>query len=89
MFESLINLIVASILALLPTSAPAPAPAPAPVAPVVAPAPVAMPPVSTIGGVEVPYGLDCEEDEVIYLLPSPHPLGVDYDAIGCVHVDSL
>lgn len=87
MFETLINLIVASILALIP-AAPAAAPAPAAPAPVavVAPAPE---PVATIAGTPVPSDLSCEEDEVIALLPSPYPMGVDYDAIGCVHIDSL
>lgn len=48
-----------------------------------------MQPTSTIAGTPVPFGLSCEEDEVIALLPSPYPLGVDYDAIGCVHIDAL
>lgn len=42
-----------------------------------APAPV----VSTIGGTPVPFGLDCEEDEVIYFTGP--------DTLACVHVDSL
>jgi hypothetical protein len=87
MIETLINLIVASILALIP-AAPAAAPAPAAPVAVVAPAP-AMQPTSTIAGTPVPFGLSCEEDEVISLLPSPYPMGVEYDAIGCVHIDSL
>lgn len=42
-----------------------------------APAPV----VSTIGGTEVPYGLDCVEDEVIYFTGP--------DTLDCVHIDNL
>lgn len=60
-----------SILSLSPQQV-APAPVPAP-----APAPV----LSTIGGTPVPYGLDCEEDEVIYFTGP--------DTLDCVHADSL
>lgn len=67
MFETLLALIFASFAALSP-AAPAPEPAPAPV-------------ISTIGGTEVPYGLDCVEDEVISF--------VGIDTLGCVHIDNL
>lgn len=44
------------------------------------PAPPA-PIISEIGGTPVPFGLDCEEDEVIYFTGP--------DTLGCVHVDSI
>jgi hypothetical protein len=71
-----------------PEPVPAPAPAPEVVTP---PTTIAPPPpvVSTIGGAAVPYGLDCEEDEVIALLPSPYEPGIDYDEVGCVHIDTF
>lgn len=44
------------------------------------PAPPA-PIISEIGGTPVPFGLDCQEDEVIYFTGP--------DTLGCVHVDSI
>jgi hypothetical protein len=51
--------------------------------------PKPAPEVATIAGTEVPSNLHCEEDEVISLLPSPFPPGVDFDKIGCVHIDVI
>lgn len=67
-----------------PEPQPAPIPAPQPAPPVATPAPPAPTP-SKIGGTTVPFGLTCEEDEVIgfdQTTPVPH-------ALGCVHIDTL
>lgn len=69
MIETLLNLLLALFAILLPAPAPEPVPAPAPV-------------ISTIGGTPVPYGLACQEDEVIAFHGVP-------DDLACVHIDDL
>jgi len=73
MFETLINLIFATIALLFPQPEPAPV--------TLAPAQVIERPVSTIGGTPVPYGLKCVEDHVIYF--------TGIDTLDCVHIDNL
>lgn len=36
---------------------------------------------ATIGGTEVPYGLECMEDEVIGF--------IEVDGLGCVHIEEV
>lgn len=81
MFATLLNLILAPVFALLAMLTPAPTEP----APVLAPAQTIQRPVPRIGGTDVPFGLVCQEDEVIAFdstQPAPYPL-------ACVHIDNL
>lgn len=81
MLSFLLHLIFATFSVLFPQSADV-APDPAPV---LAPAQTIQRPVSRIGGTDVPFGLVCQEDEVIAFdstQPAPYPL-------ACVHIDNL